>query len=255
LVETPDKRIAHSGDIRMRGQRPELNQHWITAMHEKNLDYLLMEGTSFWPPRNNDTDDIDNKLIQHKESDVAQVVADLLTNTAGVCFFNFYHRNIERMANLIKAAAWTNRRIVLESATAKLAAQFLPDLQYGVLHESITIEEINKNPSAYFVQSTLQSIFSLIDYDTAGSGYIHTNGVPLGPFDPAFHSMLSFLNTLGITFHAVPSAGHGDKEEILAIIDGIQPQVLVPWHSPAPGEMIPMNPSQQILLPVKGEWY
>jgi len=29
----------------------------------------------------------------------------------------------------------------------------------------------------------------------------------------------------------------------------------VPWHSPAPAEMIPLDSAQQVLLPVKGEWY
>ena len=256
LVETPDNiRIAHSGDIRMRGQRPELNHRWIAAMREKNLDYLLMEGTAFWPPRENATDDADNKIIQHNEADVPQVIADILHSLSGVCFFNFYHRNIERMENLCKAAQLANRRVVFEPATARLAAQFLPEASFGVLGKGVSIADINQNPAAYFVQSTLANIFSLIDYDPAGSGYIHTNGIPLGSFDPAFNSMLSFLHTLGIGFHAVPSAGHGDRDDILAIVDGIKPKVLVPWHSPAPAEMIPLDSAQQVLLPVKGEWY
>ena len=252
LVETPDCRIAHSGDIRMRGQRPDLNHKWISTMHDINVDYLLMEGTSFWPVR--DDNSVDNKYVQYKEAAIPGVVRDILDNSPGVCFFNFYHRNIERMANLMVAAKSAKREVVLEPPTAKLAKRFLPSAKYSIIGETITIDEVNSNPALYFVQSTIQNIFSLIDYDTADGAYIHTNGVPLGAFDPAFGSMLSFLGVLGITFHSVPSAGHCDKDEILQIIDGIKPKVLVPWHSTAPETMIPTDPSQRVLLPHKGVW-
>lgn len=253
LVETPDLRIAHSGDIRMRGQRPELNQQWIDKMREISVDYLFMEGTSFWPVR--DDGSVDNKFVQYKEAETPHVVSDRLKSVSGVCFFNFYHRNIDRMANMMLAAELSGRTIVLEAATAKLAANFLPDAHYEIINDTITLSQINHNPGAYFVQSTLQGIFSLIDYDVTDSAYIHTNGVPLGAFDPAFGSVLSFLDVLGIVFHSVPSSGHGDKEEILTIIDGIKPKTLVPWHSTSPDTMIPRDPSQKVLLPQKGVWY
>jgi len=256
LVETPDMKIAHSGDIRMRGQRPELNHKWINTMHNLNLDYLLMEGTSFWPVRDADSS-VDNKFVQHKEGDVPSVIAEMLQRS-GVCFFNFYHRNIERMANLLAAANMAGRKLVFEPDTARLAAKFLPPtpgVQYYVLGESVTVEDINSSPQSYFVQNTLQNIFSLIDYNAADSGYIHTNGVPLGPFDPAFGSMVSFLQQLGIEFYSVPSAGHCDKDEILGIIDGIKPKVLVPWHSTSPDTMVPLDENQQMLMPEKGRWY
>ncbi|MCL2188176.1 MAG: MBL fold metallo-hydrolase [Defluviitaleaceae bacterium] len=253
LVETPDTKIAHSGDIRMRGQRQCLNRNWISAMREKQVDYLFMEGTAFWPPR--DDDAVDNKLVQHLEGDVPDVIGKILNEAEGVVFFNFYHRNLERMENLRKAADIARRRIVLEGTTATLAHRFFPNEKYDVLHETVTLAQVNQNPKGYFVQNSLPNIFSLLDYIPQGSAYIHTNGIPLGPFDPAFNSMLAFLKTLGIAFHTVPSAGHGNQEEILEIIDGIQPKTLVPWHSPAPGEMKPLNLEQKILLPELGRWY
>jgi len=253
LVETPDMKIAHSGDIRMRGQRSALNENWIKAMRAKDVDYLFMEGTAFWPPR--DDDAVDNKFVQHKENDVPQVISDILAQTEGVAFFNFYHRNLERMENLRKAATLAGRQIVLEPETATLARRFFPQEKYEVLGETISIEEINKKPSGYFVQNTLKNIFTLLDYTPSGSAYLHTNGIPLGPFDPAFNSMLALLKNLGITFHTVPSAGHGNMEEILQIIDGIRPKTLVPWHSPAPDQMRPLDETQKIMLPELERWY
>ena len=253
LVETPDMSIAHSGDIRMRGQRPELNHSWIKTMHDKNVDYLFMEGTAFWPPR--DDSGVDNKLQQYKESEVAGEIGRVLLGAGGVGFFNFYHRNLERIDNLIKAAHSAGREIVFEPLTAKLVAQLMPAAKYYVLGENITVTQINQNPKGYFVQNTMGNIFSLMDYEPAGSVYIHTNGIPLGPFDPAFNSMVSFLGALGIEFFTVPSAGHGDMDDILQIVDGIKPKTLVPWHSPAPDQMIPLDSGQQVMIPQLGIWY
>jgi ribonuclease J len=254
LVETPDLRIAHSGDIRMRGHRPGLNRSWIKKMREKKLDYLLMEGTSFWPPRDEESND--NRLVQLPEPDVSEAIAEKLAAASGVGFFNFYHRNLSRMKNLMDAAKNAGRTIVFEPPTARLAARFFSGAAYRrVLGESITVKEINDNPSAFFVQNTLPNVFSLIDYNPAGSVYIHTNGIPLGPFDPAFGSMVSLLGGLGIEFAIVSSSGHGDTEEILQIIDGIKPKTLMPWHSTTPGEMIPLNARQKVIMPEYGKWY
>ena len=271
LVETPDICIGFSGDIRMHGQRPELNRHWIQAMKAKSLDYLLMEGTAFWAPR--DDGSSDNKFIQISESEVAATIIDRIAGAEGVAFFNFYHRNLDRMMNLITAARATGRDIVFEPATGYLAATFYPDAKFKLLvqespnsqedwekelyarYPAVTVAEINKTPKAYLVQNSFANIFSLMDYTAAGSIYIHTNGVPLGPFDPAFGSMQAFLGTLGIAFETVSSSGHGDVPAILDIINGISPKVLVPWHSTAPGEMIPLDKSQRVMIPELGRWY
>ena len=268
LVETPDKRIAFSGDIRMHGRRPELNRHWIAAMRAKTPDYLLMEGTAFWPPKSTDSED--NKFVQLEEGVVAAVIGEKIAAAEGVAFFNFYHRNLERMEGLMTAAKAAGRHIVFEPATAYLASVFFPSASFKILkteenapwaqdlylrYPQVTVGEINENPRGYFVQNSFDHIFTLIDYVPAGSVYIHTNGVPLGAFDPAFGSMQAFLKTLGIAFETVTSSGHGDVTAILDIVDGIKPKVLMPWHSTTPQQMVPLDPMQTVVLPEIAKWY
>ena len=274
-VKTPSASYACSGDIRMHGQYPEKNHRWVQAMRDASVDYLLMEGTSIWAPR--DDGSADNAVQQLNEGEVPAAIQAALTQATGVAFFNCYHRNTDRLKALAAAARATGRTLVLEPATAKVAAAFFSQGDddvpaafcsqsgdrvptaapppYGVLGEQIDVAQINQNPAAYFVQNSFAHIFSLIDYDPAGSVYVHTNGIPLGAFDPAYGSMLSFLQTLGIRFALVPSTGHGDAEALRSIIDGIAPKVLVPWHSTAPEYMTPINPAQEILLPQEGVWY
>jgi len=222
-------------------------------MRAKELDYLLMEGTAFWPPRSDDSND--DKFIQVPEGKVGDVISEKISAVKGLTFFNFYHRNLERMENLIQAASDSGREIVFESDTAQLVQAFFPDAKYKILGHSISAAEINKIPGKYFVQNNFVNILSLIDYAAEDSLYIHTNGVPLGAFDPAFTSMVSFLATLGIAFESVSSSGHGDVSAILEIIDGIKPKVLIPWHSTTPEQMIPLDKLQEVLLPEVGTWY
>jgi len=254
FVETPDTKLAFSGDIRMHGQNPELNHSWMKAMKEQNLDFLLMEGTTFWPPRDNES--FDNKIVQIPEGEIASVVAQKLKDAKGVAFFNFYNRNLERMENLMKAAKEAGRKIVFEPDTAHLARVFFPNSEFLILNQDgINPALINKNPDKYFVQNSFDNIFELIDYKADGSIYIHTNGTPLGAFDPSYSAMQSFLSSLGIAHFLASSAGHGDSDAILAIIDAIEPKTLIPWHSMSPQNMIPLNKEQKVILPELDKWY
>jgi len=247
LIETPDLKILNSGDLRMHGQHPELNHAWIKKMAQEQVDYLLIEGTTFFPPSDVET----RKRVEASETEIPTLLASKLRETLGVAFFNNYHRNIDRLQNLIAGAEAANRTIVFEPETAKIVAHFLPNAPYQVLGQV----DINENPSAYLVQNSFQNIFNLVDYNLDNSLYIHTNGTPLGSFDPAYGSMLSFLETLGIEFMSLSISGHASQEDILHIIDTIKPKTVVPWHSLAPETMIPLDPNQNILRPELGIWY
>ncbi|MCL1997825.1 MAG: MBL fold metallo-hydrolase [Turicibacter sp.] len=249
LIETPDRKMAYSGDIRMHGLCVEKNDRWIRAMNEKKLDFLLMEGTMFFPP---DPNYDSSKIPPHiSEADVPVLIAQKLRETAGVAFFNFYPSNIERMENFIKIEA--GRQIVFEEETARIVQAFLPKYNVHILGKNISITQINENPQKYFVQNSLVNILDLLDYQVEGSVYIHSNGIPLGPFDPAFGGMKSFLENLGIEYFSASCSGHARREDILDIIERISPKTLVPWHSQAPEEIAP--PNIAILLPEFERWY
>lgn len=251
LIETPDMKILNSGDLRMHGQHPEWNIAWMEKMAPLNVDYLLIEGTTFFPPIEGEN----RKRSEISEQDVPTLLASKLQETPGAAFFNNYHRNIDRLRHLIEGAKSANRKTVFEPATAKVVAHFLPDAEFLVLGETISVESINENPGGYLIQNSFANIFNLVDYNLEKSLYFHTNGVPLGPFDPAYGSMLSFLETLGIEFASLSTSGHASQEAILSIIDTIKPKTVVPWHSLAPETMVPNDPNQLVLRADLETWY
>ena len=273
LVETPDKSFCYSGDIRMHGRRPELNEIWLEEMRIKNVDYLLMEGTTFQPKRDH-VDEKQPKRITYSEPEITDIFVEKLKAATGVAFFNFYHRNLERLNALIEASVKTERTIVFETATAQIASVFFPSVAFKILeknteetplakweqklyetYETITIQQLNENPSAYFVQNSFENILSLVDYKLEGSIYIHSNGTPLGAFDPAYASMLSFLSGLNVSFEPVHVSGHANKEAILEMIDKIKPKTLVPWHSLDPKLVVPLDSEQVVFHPELKTWY
>ena len=269
LIETPDASFVHSGDIRMRGSRPELNHSFIEKIHAKNVDYLMMEGTAFFP--RNDDEVPSPVAVTTTENDLVDIFVETIQSHKGLTFFNSTHRNKDRLENIIKASEKTSRIPVFEPKTAVLVQALFPNLAIQVLEDTTdtsdymkelkskytftTQEEISKNPSGYTVQNSFDNIFLLLDYDVDGAVYIHTNGVPLGPFDPAYGSMQSFLEKLNIQFVSTNLSGHGNQDEILDIIDRISPKTLVPWHSLAPENMIPKNKNQKVMMPELDKWF
>lgn len=247
LIETPDLKLLNSGDLRMHGQNPELNVAWMEKMAQEKVDFLMIEGTTFFPP----SDAEERKRVEASEREIPTLLASKLQETLGVAFFNNYHRNIDRLNNLMLGAKAANRTVVFEPETAKIVDHFLPGSHYVVLGQV----DVSENPSAYLVQNSFENIFNLVDYNLENSLYIHTNGTPLGPFDPAYGSMLSFLETLEIEFMSLSISGHASKDAILNIVDTIKPKTLIPWHSLAPETMLPLDPNQEVLLPRVDIWY
>jgi len=265
LIETPDKKVCYSGDLRMHGQRPEVNYSWMEKMKAQNLDLLLMEATTYFP-----VDDERPAKETYSEPAIPIALEEKIKEAKGLVFFNPYHRNVDRLKHFIETSKKCGRILVFEAATAQIASTFFPEATFKVLEQGvtadwiselyekygmITVGEINEKPSDYVVQNMFENVLSLIDYELEGSLYIHTNGTPLGAFDPAFGSLLSFLEKLNVQYESIGTSGHADQESVLDIIDAIAPATLVIWHSLAPERVVPRNPEQKMLRPELGVWY
>ncbi|KGX87387.1 MBL fold metallo-hydrolase [Pontibacillus litoralis] len=266
LIETPDATIVNSGDIRMHGQHPEWNDAWINDMTSKDIDLLLMEGTTFFPDEGNQAE---KKGIS--ERDIRALTTELLHETKGLVTFNIYHRNIDRLNHFVTAAQQASRTIVFEPETAYVADCFLEQGDFAIYHTSmphthwhkaltekytqVTNNDINKQPGQYVLQNSYDRMMNLLDFNLQDSLYIHSNGMPLGAFDPAFNTMHAFLEMLDMSYHSLNISGHATNEDILAIIDRINPKLLIPWHSFHPELVKPINDHQAVYLPEQNTTY
>lgn len=268
LIRTPDLTVVYSGDIRMHGQHKEYNQAWLEKLRGINIDLLLMEGTSF---QSTHAKKAKSPLVE-AETEIAQVIKKTVINHNRLVLFNIYHRNIDRLNNFIKAGKLCGRTIVLEPKTAYIANQFAEVTDFAIFvsndskqsdwyqdifkkYPRVTIEQINETPNNYLLQNSFDNMADLLDLDVAGSIYLHSNGMPLGEFDPNYQILLSFLKQFQIEYKSFNVSGHATQEDILQLIEDIKPKLLVPWHSHYPELMKPLDPNQAVFLPRKNKKY
>ncbi|SDZ38713.1 ribonuclease J [Evansella caseinilytica] len=267
LIETPDLTILYSGDIRLHGQHPEYNDRWLETMAEKHVDILLMEGTAFRPEQEKE----EPSLVK-TEAELPEAMEKSTRLVKGLVLFNFYHRNIDRIGHMISAAKQMKRTCVFEPKTALLADAFLNDPEFQVYdngrnrlsednekkltkYRYVTTAEINRVPQHYLLQNSFENLDDLLDLCLDLSAYIHANGMPLGAFDPNYHILRSFLDHFGIEYLSFNVSGHAGQSDILQMIDRINPELLIPWHSHYPELVKPLNKQQRIFLPEAKQTY
>ncbi len=258
-IQTPDTTFIYSGDLRLHGKHPEWTEAFIQQTNEYKPDVLIMEGTTL----RNEEELPDELLIPSldipedfmTESKLSESLKSVLEQTQGIGIINIYHRNIDRMIDVIKAAKLAGRKIVLEPETAYLAKYFteeediyvyknestklelkdgnLPKWKEDILESVKTLdaEAINKDNGKYLLQNSYENMLELLDINVEEGIYIHSNGVPLGDYDPAYHNLKRMIEKLQMAYIQLGSSGHASPSHLKYIIDHINPKILIPLHS------------------------
>ncbi|WP_328702144.1 MBL fold metallo-hydrolase [Alicyclobacillus fructus] len=248
LISAPDMRLVYTGDLRFHGWRPEVSRAFVEKARRFEPDVLLIEGTRAG----------DEPRPQVTEQELIRLVVDAMAGEDGIVYFNAYPRHPERVLSFVRAAHEVNRTAVLEARTLYVAAHFtgrlpegvriwadsdLPDpvarwLQ-GVGLPVIGPSEVAERPSAFAVELAYDRLWRLIDLDRAASGlYIHSNGAPLGPFDPAWDNLQRWLAHFGVAFRSLGTSGHAALGEIEQVVEAIRPRVYLPIHSFHPERVV-----------------
>ena len=253
LIETPDLVISYTGDIRLHGYRKDATLNF--CKESENCDVLLIEGVtvSF-----NDFEDEPDENDLCDEKDLIKRVNEIVSNNPNKQItFNYYISNIERILNIIK----TNpRKVVLDayySYVLKEATNYdsyyykLDDKDYGLDPKfEIKFEELLNDESEYMWQLDQNSLKQFDKLKTGGI-YIHSNAVPLGPYDPNYEPFVSRFKQHNIEFITVSCSGHAHPKDLIKIINLIKPKLLVPIHSYKPEKLY--NEHGERLLPKKNQ--
>lgn len=111
IMETSAGKIGISGDIRKRGRRPEDTNHFIEALLEQKVNYLMWEGSLLH--------------FDHEgtEEDVTETVSLLLKNKTFAAVA-FPPRDFDRLTSLYKAAKANGRMLVINPAQALALKMF-----------------------------------------------------------------------------------------------------------------------------------
>ncbi len=267
-IQTPDGAIVYTGDLRLHGKHPERIENFINEVNRLGVDALIMEGTTLSSVEELRGAIIGNPIIPEgmtTEGTIPEKMSERLKATKGLGIFNIYHTNIDRLSGMIKAAHDSSRKAVFEPETAYLLdkltevqdflifksgetiveeqAGTLPEWKSDLLtrYETIHAEMINTNPGEYYLQNTYENILELFDLNVSGGIYIHSNGVPLGSFDPAFENLKKILNQLHIGYEYIGAPGHAIPSHLKYIVDRIDPKFLLPIHSFYPERLKPKS--------------
>jgi len=246
IVETPEASLAFTGDHRWHGFHPEVTERFAEVA--RGVRVLLQEAVSLsWePPPAEAAVEEDGRLgPDAAEEDVAGAFGDVLDGARGLVVVNLYPMNRLRVHAFGAACAARGRVLVLERQAAAMADWPLVLEDVGaVLHD----------PRRYCVQLEFASLPTLIDLrPPAGSIYVHSNGAPLGPYDPAYRVMEAWVRALGLEFVTLGSGGHSRPADVRRMVELVAPAVVLPVHTRRPEALL--VPGVPTLLPEVGRRY
>lgn len=274
LIDTPDGTVVYSGDLRLHGAHPDQTERFMELARAKQPKVLFLEGTRLM-----ETEPEGGWSTVTTEQDVITKISGALAEYPGLALITHYNRHPERIARTAAAAKAAGRRLVLSAATAFIYQQMGFDLSEVGIYKSARVEAKLGNPDALWLRHLLaeapvvltaaeirlapgQYLLELQPADLpeltdltppAGSCFIHSNGEPLGPFDPAWQIFLNWLERHQMTLVRASSSGHATPPDLHRIASTINPTVLMPIHSRAPERLDP--PGIRRILPANGAWY
>jgi len=126
LIESEGKRIFYSGDFRGHGRKSVLYEN-ILKNPPKNIDYLILEGTTLG--RQNGQ--------YHSEKDIENELTRLLRDNRSLFFIACSSQNIDRLVSIYKACVESRRIFVIDPYTAlvldnlKKLSSKIPQFDWG----------------------------------------------------------------------------------------------------------------------------
>lgn len=215
LVDTGERRILHSGDISKNGYHPNN----ITRVIKKSapVDLLLIEGTEFSFMEEKDID----REPQRKEINLLLDFKKEIEQKKGTIIINPYPRNIERLIQINNMALNHGSPVLWQHDAADLLSA------YTNRHVYRSGEYNRKLP--HIVHLDYDNIDKAGEY--TGGRYLHMNGVPLGDYDPRYTHLQKTLEKYEIKYIDIGVAGHAAADDIIDIVNDINPDTVVPWHS------------------------
>lgn len=254
VVNTPDKKIAFTGDIRLHGYHPDWVHAFLAAA--KGCDLFISEGTGVSFPEEEGKENSEEFTGINNEVELTQKVVQLQKdNPKRQITFNTYPTNVERLLEII---AQSPRKVVINAARAHLIKNSIDkDVPYYYLPGQDKFADLKPELEISYqalLADNHQYLWQVIGHYSdlqRGGLYIHSNAEPLGDFDPAYKPFVEQFAKMGIEYLPLRCSGHADKKELQEIIKEVQPAILVPVHTLHPE--LEENPYGKRILPKRGQ--
>ncbi len=253
LIETNGKRLFYSGDFRAHG-RKEKTFYWFLKNAPKNVDFLLMEGTTIGRKETNFPSEIE------LEKEFQQV----FSTTVGINLITTSAQNVDRLTTIYKACLRCNKTMVVDVYTAmvmKEVAKHNPKLPhisnsfpsikvmyplglsnmianklgdkylFQFKNSRISRQEISEQQGdvVFLLRPSMRRDLEHIPNLKAGS-YIYSmwSGYLQKPDVKKFKES---LESRGFSFHQIHTSGHADVKTLKQMVGAVEPKNLVPIHT------------------------
>ncbi len=265
LIETPTGRFAYSGDLRLHGRHADRTLAFAEQAKAFAPDVLWIEGTRALGKDNSEV---------LREAELPGQFAEVMAAAGAGVYFTYYPRHPERLNAIREACLKTSRTLAVGAPSAYVYAEYGGDLSgcaiyaggEGLWHDDVrrfaagcglpvvTPEDLRGAERQFAVELPYARLRDWIDIQPeAGAVYLHADGHPLGQFDADWANMQYWLAAFGARLVRMGSSGHASRADIHALIEHIDPRVVMPVHSLAPEEISPAGVAR--VLPTEGVCY
>lgn len=239
----------HSGDVRLDGQHPERVSRWCQHVQNK-VDVYFTEATTYSFASEQPQIIANGKAEPtYTEASLQTAFQQQLTHHEELLVLNPYPRNVERLIAFNQNAYQAGRPVLWEEPFAEIIHHFAPTEPLHVLqyHDegkhpdwrqnphiitktwSQTRPLLQQQPQSYVLQNSWPHLNELASFEQLT--YLHSNGEPLGDYDPRFAQLQHFLNDHHFQLRPFGASGHAQKADILALAQQVNARRTVIWHS------------------------
>jgi ribonuclease J len=263
LIETNDRTLLYSGDLRLHGRKPHLFDTIQRAMKGKKIDVLLMEGTTLSAGRGKGRteEELENKI--HEE----------ISHAPGLVFALFSPLHLDRLKSFLHATQRSGRKFVPDLYAAYVMHMFqkegLPSpacipsipvffnqgcqrkikrskLEPDFERNRIALTQLLSSPQKYVVPARLSS-FDL-DFRDIPLGATFIYSFWSGYLEqPEWKTLQERIKKAGGHFVRCHTSGHIFPDDIKRFIDALRPEMLVPIHTLAASAFKKLHPRIKLL--------
>jgi ribonuclease J len=256
IIHTSEGPIVYTGDLRRHGPRKDLTEEFVEKAKNAEPIALICEGTRMTIKENRQN---------LSEPQVKQESNKIVASADKAVFTMRASRDIDRFNSFYKVAKKNNRQLVITPKTAHLLTKLLDDehldlpdplkdeailvyykrkksggfdeTDYFVwerkfMDKVVTHEYIRKNQKNLIMDLDFTQFAELIDIKPkSGSHFIHSMSEPFSEEDIEDQVMHNWIDHFKMHFHQLHASGHMNKEQLVEMVNYIQPKRAFPVHT------------------------
>jgi ribonuclease J len=256
IVHTSEGAAVYTGDLRMHGPRKDLTEDFIEKAKDCQPIALICEGTRMVEKE---------KRKNYTESQVKQLSNEVISSTDKMVFTTRYSRDLDRFRSFYKVAKKNGRKIVIAPKTAYLLSKMLDDEHLDLpdplkdenimvyykrkksggfdekdyyawerkfMDKMATHEYVHKNQSKLVMDLDFYQFAELVDIrPKPGGQFIHSMSEPFSEEDLEDETMHHWIDHFKMHFHQLHASGHLNKDQLVDLINDIQPKRVFPVHT------------------------